>query len=661
MMTRSFIPSLIVSLAFLFSLPLTADAQQPLSAEDIANIESVGATVLSPNGETIAYTLSVPRTDDEPVGTNYSELYLIDASGGDPVPVVERPVSAASPQWGDDGRLYFAATLEEHHSSRQVYSVNESGSDLQRHTDADHGVGSYAWSPDGNWLAWSASDPVPQDLQEKRDRGYDMIVVGEDEQYTRLWIQPRDGEAEVVTPADLFVRDFEWSPASDRLLLRSSDRPGPDEDFMYSRIDVIDREGEKLYEIMTSPKKKGMMSWSPDGSRVAILAGKVYSDPLAQRIWVASADGSDKRDYTPRDWEGTPEWISWKNDETLLFNAVVRSSTKLYRYELGTKELATLAGGDEEIFRSVSLSADGERFAAAVNTWQQPNEVYTYSFSDGSFERLTWHNEWFADRDLGRQSSITWKGADGLEIEGVLIKPVGYTEGERYPMAILPHGGPEGISMNGWNTRPLYPSQLLSGEGYVVFKPNYRGSGGRGTWFASANHRDLGGKEFDDVLLGIDHLDKAGLIDPDRVGISGTSYGGYFSAWAATRHSDRFAAGITFAGLSNWISFTGTTDIPHEMSVVHWDLYWFDNPGQHWDRSPVAWLNHADTPLLVATGLADTRVHPEQSIQLYQFLKMKGVPTGLVLYPRQPHGLTERAHRLDFMHRVANWFNEHVK
>ena len=215
--------------------------------------------------------------------------------------------------------------------------------------------------------------------------------------------------------------------------------------------------------------------------------------------------------------------------------------------------------------------------------------------------------------------------------------------------------------MNGWNTRPLYPTHLLAHEGYVVLKPNYRGSGGRGTGFASANHRDLGGKEFEDVLLAIDHLDELGLIDPEKVGISGTSYGGYFAAWAATRHSDRFAAGITFAGLSNWISFTGTTDIPHEMSVVHWDLYWFDNPGQNWERSPVAWLNHANTPLLVAHGLADDRVHPEQSIQLYQFLEMKGIPTGLVLYPRQPHGLTERAHQLDFMNRVVNWFEEHVK
>ena len=391
------------------------------------------------------------------------------------------------------------------------------------------------------------------------------------------------------------------------------------------------------------------------------MAGKVYSDPLAQRIWVIDLETGTQDDYTPDMWEGTPEWIGWKDEDVLYFNAVERSSTKLYSFDTVRNELEIITGGDAEIFRSVSFDDRQRHFAASVNRADHPGEVYKMDLRNSEFERLTHHNEWLADRELGEQSSITWNGADGLEMEGILVKPVGYEEGTRYPLAILPHGGPEGVSMNGWNTRALYPVQVLANEGYVVFKPNYRGSGGRGTGFASANHRDLGGKEFEDVLLGIDYLDDTGLIDPDKVGISGTSYGGYFAAWAATRHSDRFAAGITFAGLSNWISFMGTTDIPHEMSVVHWDLYWFDNPGQNWERSPVAWLNHADTPLLVAHGLADDRVHPEQSIQLHQFLEMKEITTGLVLYPRQPHGLTERAHQLDFMNRVVDWFGEHIE
>jgi dipeptidyl aminopeptidase/acylaminoacyl peptidase len=647
-------------LCLTFVLQTTISAQG-LSPADVANIQTVTSVSMSEDGEMIAYTLSVPRTDDEPVGRNYSELYIIPVSGGTPVQISGKTNTAGSPQWGSDGRLYFMSRNSEYHNQVQVYSVNRDGSDLQKHTNAGHGLSSYSLNADGSAIAYTAMDPVSDERQNEIDRGYDMIVYGENHRYMRLWVQKDDGEAEIVTPEDLYVWEFAWAPDGNRLALRISNEPGADIDQMYTRYAVINSDGTGLTEIMTSPRKKTSVSWSPDGTKLAVLAGKVYSDPLPQRIWILDLNNESKHDITPSGWEGTPEWISWMDDYTVIFSAVERSSTSLFTLRTDRDVKTRVAGGGAEIFRSISMDASKRSFAASVNTFQHPGEVYAGDIRRGELQRLTHHNSWLTDREFGSQSSITWSGADGWEIEGILVKPVGYEEGVRYPLAILPHGGPEGISMNGWNTRSLYPVQVLAGEGYVVFKPNYRGSGGRGTAFGSANHRDLGGKEFDDVLLGIDYLDEIGLIDPDKVGISGTSYGGYFSAWAATRYSDRFAAGITFAGLSNWISFTGTTDIPHEMSVVHWDLYWFDNPGQNWERSPVAWLNQANTPLLVAHGLADDRVHPEQSIQLYQFLKMLDIPTGLVMYPRQPHGLTERAHQLDFMNRVLDWFEKYVK
>lgn len=650
-----------LSVIFLFSLSVIQVDAQGLTPEDVTTIKSVGSVELSQDGNHIAYTLSVPRTEDDEVGRNYSELYIIPSDGAHTIPIAEKPNSASSPQWGDDGRLYFMSQISDHHDQTQVYSVNRTGNDLQKHTDAEYGLSSFELSPDGSAIAYGALDPVSDERREMEEQGFDMIVAGENERFMRLWVQPETGDAQIITPDSLYLWDYSWAPNGEELAIRVSDRPGADQGEMYSRFAVINSDGSEMTEVMSSPKKKTAMSWSPDGDKLAVLAGKVYSDPLAQRIWVIDRESGTKDDYTPDMWEGTPEWIGWKDEGVLFFNAVERSSTKLYSFDTARNELEIIAGGDAEVFRSVSFDDRQRLFAASVNRANHPGEVYKMDLRSDEFERLTHHNEWLADKELGEQSSITWTGADGLEMEGILVKPVGYDEGARYPLAILPHGGPEGTSMNGWNTRALYPVQVLANEGYVVFKPNYRGSGGRGTGFASANHRDLGGKEFEDVLLGIDYLDDIGLIDPGKVGITGTSYGGYFAAWAATRYSDRFAAGITFAGLSNWISFMGTTDIPHEMSVVHWDLYWFDNPGQNWERSPVAWLNQADTPLLVAHGLADDRVHPEQSIQLHQFLEMKGIPTGLVLYPRQPHGLTERAHQLDFMNRVIDWFGEHIE
>lgn len=661
-MNKTHLKTTILSAIFFLAVLFTTEIQaQGLTAEDIASIKSVGAVVMNSEGSHIAYTLSVPRTEDDTIGRNFSELYIIPAGGGNATPVKIRPNSASSPQWGPGGRLYFLSNISEHHSHTQVYSVDNRGREIRKHTDAAHGISSFKWSPDGTSLAYLAMDPVSEERRKMIEKGFDMIVAGENLRYMRLWVQNEGEEARIITPENLYVWDFAWAPDNRRLSVRVSDKPGADQDMLYTRYAIIGKDGSDMLEVMTSNKKKDAMSWSPDGSKLAVLAGKVYSDPLPQNIWIISTDGSGKENITPPRWEVTPESIAWMDNRTVLFTGVDRSSTYLYSMRIDRGEPTQIAGGGKEIFRNFSADGRYRMFAAAVNTSSHPSEVYIADFRRGNFERLTFHNSWLAERALGRQSSITWSGADDIEIEGILIKPVDFVEGQRYPLAVLPHGGPEGISMNGWNTRPLYPVQLLANEGYMVFKPNYRGSGGRGTWFASANHRDLGGKEFDDVLLGIDYLYDSGLIDADKVGISGTSYGGYFAAWAATRYSDRFAAGITFAGLSNWISFMGTTDIPHEMSVVHWDLYWFDNPGQNWERSPVAWLKHANTPLLVATGLADERVHPEQSIQLHQFLEMLDIPTGLVLYPRQPHGLTERAHQLDFMYRVVDWFDEHVK
>jgi dipeptidyl aminopeptidase/acylaminoacyl peptidase len=210
-------------------------------------------------------------------------------------------------------------------------------------------------------------------------------------------------------------------------------------------------------------------------------------------------------------------------------------------------------------------------------------------------------------------------------------------------------------------TNSLYPAQVLAAQGYVVFMPNYRGSGGRGVAFSKGDHRDLGGREFDDVLDGIQALHVRGVADSTRVGISGTSYGGYFSAWAGTKHSGRFRLAMPFAGLSNWTSFTGTTDIPVEMSAVHWDLEPYEHPMLMWERSPVAHVGNAKTPMIIGQGLADERVHPEQMIQLYQALKLKGVTADLVLYPREPHGLLERQHQLDYMRRIIDAFNKYVR
>ena len=300
--------------------------------------------------------------------------------------------------------------------------------------------------------------------------------------------------------------------------------------------------------------------------------------------------------------------------------------------------------------------------ALLVNTPEHPSEVYKASLKKGKITRLTFSNPELDNITLTKQEIIEWPGSgEWINIEGILTYPADYEEGKRYPLILQIHGGPEGVSLNGWRTRTTYPVQLFAEEGYFVLEPNYRGSGGRGVKFSKSDHNDLGGEEFQDVLKGIDALVESGKVDRSRVGTGGWSYGGYFSALAATKYSDRFKAAMVGAGLTNWISFANTTDIPHEMSLVHWNSYWYDEPQLHWERSPISSINEANTPTLVVHGKNDTRVHPEQSMELYSALKLKGGATKLILYPREPHGLREYAHQVHYMNELLTWYDKYVK
>jgi dipeptidyl aminopeptidase/acylaminoacyl peptidase len=476
-----------------------------------------------------------------------------------------------------------------------------------------------------------------------------------------LWIEhPESGERRALTPADRTVWSFSWAPDGESLAVQTTASPQIDHSYMFRELGTVSIAGGDLTLLTETPGKLAGMAWSPDGSKLAFVGAVSANDPLAQSVFILPAGGGAAVNRTAG-YGGSVAWLGWTDNRTVVFLANEGTKTTVNRVDTRSGGMERVAGYGSEILGSISFDRGMQSFAAVASTASYPAEVHVGTLGSRTIERITWHNTWLENVELARQGTIEWTHPDGTRIEGVLLQPLREQPGVRQPLVILPHGGPEGVSQDGWTTRGLYPAQVLAAQGYMVLLPNYRGSAGRGVAFSKADHRDLGGKEFEDVIAGIDHLAAQGLVDPERVGSSGTSYGGYFSAWAGTRHSDRFSAAITFAGITNWASFTGTTDIPYEMSIVHWDFWWFDNPGVAWDRSPLAHANEYSSPILVMHGAVDERVHPEQSLELYQALKLQGVPTGLVIYPREPHGLRERAHQLDFMRRVIQWFDQHVK
>jgi dipeptidyl aminopeptidase/acylaminoacyl peptidase len=427
---------------------------------------------------------------------------------------------------------------------------------------------------------------------------------------------------------------------------------------MYGGVYKVARAGGAPEKLCDTQGKLGTIALSPDGTTVAFLGAADLNDPTAGVVFTVPAGGGKARARTPKH-EGTGLWLTFAGNEEILLHANEGTQSVVRRLSLRSDQLAPpLVKG--ATCHDVDVARQGTVLACAGDNPDHPAELFVGSARGGKLRRVTRSNPSLDRKRLGAQEVVRWKGADGLEIAGVLTKPVGWKAGTRSPLVVLPHGGPEGISLAGWNTRAGYPAQLFAARGYVVFEPNYRGSSGRGVAFGKADQKDLGGKEFQDVLLGIDMLVERGLVDADRVGMGGWSYGGYFSGLAATRDTKRFRAAMVGAAITNWMSFTGTTEIEHENSLVHWNLWPYDEHELTWMRSPMAHTKGAKTATLVVHGLDDTRVPPEQAKELYRALKHAGTTTELVLYPREGHGLGERAHMIDFVGRYLDWFDRHL-
>ena len=650
---------------FIFLLS-TVWADRPITAEDIVNIRYIAQPVIDPSGNHVAYVKIIPRGADEKRGGSYREIWVTKVDGSDQRQYTFSPVNSWSPQWTPNGHLSFLSKRTDHNPGTQIYILPFKGGEAKLLTDHKTGVGSYQWSPDGKWIAFTSRDQKSDDQKKAEKEGRDMIVMDQQHIYTRLWVyNVKAATYQKAFKQDLNVASFKWSSDSKTIVFQATDKTGADRDLLDRSIYRVRAPSGNPKKVLETPGKLGDMAISPNSENLAFLGATSYNDPLSQSIYTVPLKGGKANLLTP-DFKESFVAVDWVDDNTIMGKSYRGTKTVLSTINTKGKSQEGMANqtdvlAPDEILSSVSYHKPSGKLVITASSHGHPNELFAGSLGSNEIKRLTKTNPNMNEIDLAKQEMISWLGPDGLEIEGVLTYPLKYRKGKRYPLVLQIHGGPEGTSLDGWNTRATYPVQLLAAEGFVVLEPNYRGSGGKGVAFSKADHDDLGGMEFEDVLSGIDHLVAEGIVDNNKVGTGGWSYGGYFSALAATKYTDRFKASMVAAGLTNMISFTGTTDIPYEMSVVHWNQWWFDNPELHWERSPISHINMADTPTLIIHGLKDDRVHPEQSMELWQALRIKGVDTELVLYPREPHGLIERAHKLDYMDRLVGWYKKYVK
>jgi dipeptidyl aminopeptidase/acylaminoacyl peptidase len=424
---------------------------------------------------------------------------------------------------------------------------------------------------------------------------------------------------------------------------------------------VVDVTSGKIEATFNHKGKIADLAWSPDGKRVAVIGAESIHDPSAGRLKVGKARGGALVDLLPKGFEGDTEAVAFSDTDTLVYIVHEGMLSKLMQVEFDGSGRRPLVDAEAPILRSMSLSRESGRIAIVGDTPKHPRELFHLDAGAGEVARITDSNPWLSELRLGKQEIVRYKARDGEMIEGLLFRPLDEKPGERYPLILVVHGGPEAHYSKGWVTRYSSPGHYGAARGFAVFYPNYRGSTGRGVEFSMAGQGDYAGAEFNDLVDGIAHLaDEMKLIDRKRVGITGGSYGGFAAAWGATALTEHFAASVMFVGISEQISKFGTTDIPNEMYLVHARSW----PWERWDfykeRSPVFHAQKSKTPTLILHGKEDTRVHPSQSMILYRFMKTLGKTVRLVHYPGEGHGNRKAAARHDYRLRMMRWMEHYL-
>jgi dipeptidyl aminopeptidase/acylaminoacyl peptidase len=571
--------------------------------------------------------------------------------------------SSSNPKWSPDGN-WIAFTSNRKDNKNNLYLLSATGGEAEPLTDVKTGVGGFEWSPDGRTIAFMMTDAKTDD-EEKNDKAKnDFRWVDENLKMSRLYLisvqKDADGKREPrkLTAGNYNVADFTWSPDSSRIAF-SHTKTSRANDWPTSDVSIIEVASGKITSLTSTAAAESSPIYSPDGNLIAVLVSDnppSWTGYSSVQIFPTSA-GEPKS--LAASFDGQPDLAGWSADgKRLYFSEAKGTGTQIYALEVATNRIEEIKT-TPAVISGIDLNRSRTMIAFVRQTADTPGDAFVASITDFTPIQISHAN---ADRKMppiGRTEVIHWKSKDGKDIEGLLTYPVGYQTGQRVPLILNVHGGPTGVFQQSFiGGRGVYPLASFAARGYAILRANPRGSSGYGKEFRRANIKDWGFGDYQDLMTGVDRVIEMGVADPERLGVMGWSYGGFMTSWIVTQ-TKRFKAASAGAPVTNLMSFNGTADIPSFVPDYFGGQSW-ESIDIYQKHSPMFNVKGVTTPTMIQQGDADVRVPISQGYEFYNALKQQGVPTRMLVLPRQPHGPTEPKMQLAAMKANLEWFEKYI-
>jgi dipeptidyl aminopeptidase/acylaminoacyl peptidase len=643
-------------LPLLFLFPLLAASQTAQITEQLGRTILYSDVAISPDGTRVAWAQTT-------AASAAAITYIAPTAAQSRATRVETRTAGrridSAPAWSPDSKtLAFLSTSGEANDQVQIWTVDADGANPRKRTHLRGYAGTPRWSPDGKQIAFLYIEGAAGGGPLLAAPAMTGVIDTAFHNQRIATLDLAAGKVRQVSPPDLHIYDYDWSPDGRRFAVTAAPGPG-DNNWWIAQIYSIALDTGKASSIYKPALQVAIPRWSPDGKTIAIIEGLMSDEGFhGGDVFTVGTNGGAAINRT-NGRRASASSLFWLAPDRLLLTERVGGGSTISELTLPGNAVKVLWQGDEKLyafgnFLNFAVSRDAKTTAVARSSFERAPEIFVGPV--GQWRQLTSQND-SQSPAWGKSESLQWTN-EGLNIQGWLLPPKQIEPGRQYPMIVMIHGGPSSAVNPEWPGRNSL-AEILASQGYYVLMPNPRGSYGQGEDFTKANVKDFGAGDLRDILKGVDVALANHPIDPQRLGVTGWSYGGYMTMWTVTQ-TNRFRAAMAGAGIANWQSYYGQNLIDQWM-IPFFGASVYDDPAVYEKSSPMHFIKKVKTPTLVIVGERDAECPAPQSFEFWHALRSQGVPTQLIVYAGEGHMLVNPKNRVDMQDQTVSWFNKYLK